>query len=81
MNFAKFSVFPEVLSILTIDCLAFITNRTDTSVDRSGASVGARIRLFLFQDVNNGYLRSHYGGIGLGQYLTRYLAESAPDFL
>ena len=36
----------EVVSILTIDRLAFITNRTDTSVDRSSASVGAQFHRF-----------------------------------
>ena len=36
----------EVVSILTIDRLAFITNRTDTSVERSSASVGAQFRNF-----------------------------------
>jgi hypothetical protein len=58
VNSAKSSVFLEVLSILTIDCPAFITNRTDTSVNRSSASVGAQFGHFVFQDVENGYSRA-----------------------
>ena len=81
VNSAKSSVFLEVLSILTIDCPAFITNRTDTSVNPSSASVGAQFEQFLFQDVNNGYSRAISEGNGLSQHLTRYLAESAPDFV
>lgn len=43
---AKSSECTEVVSILTIDRLAFITNRTDTSVERSSASVGAQFHRF-----------------------------------
>src|SRR6201996_6781413 len=43
---AKWPECTEVVSILTIDRLAFITNRTDTSVERSSASVGAQFHRF-----------------------------------
>ena len=69
------------MSILTIDRPAFLTNRTDTSVNRSSASVGARFGPFGFQDVNKDQSGSNCRINGLGQYLGRYLAESAPDFL
>ena len=44
----KSSECTEVVSILTIDRLAFITNRTDTSVERSSASVGGQLQVFHF---------------------------------
>src|ERR1700721_959851 len=39
-------------SILTIDRPAFITNRTDTSVECPSASVGAHFRHFPFEEVD-----------------------------
>src|ERR1700722_15276831 len=69
------------LSILTIDRPAFITNRTDTSVKGSSASVGAHFRHFPFEEVDKTQSPRRGGRGRRGQHLIRHLAQPAPDFL